>query len=212
MSADSAVYIVGHSTLSNHSIAYAIQRELEVSCAILDSIDVLPARAENGLCLLLYDNSRLDFEKTVRGLGSRVSELLSAYVVALFNNDQQSEIESQALRCGAKGLFYQNDSLEHFLKGVRVLFNGELWLSRKTLERLAMSARIEKHYTAVAQNSLTSREIEILTIVSSGASNQETAERLFISPHTVKTHLYNVFKKINVPNRLQAALWAAKNL
>jgi len=59
---------------------------------------------------------------------------------------------------------------------------------------------------------LTRRELEILSMVVSGATNEEIAARICISPHTVKTHIYNIFKKINVPNRLQAALWAAKNL
>ena len=59
---------------------------------------------------------------------------------------------------------------------------------------------------------LTQRELEILSMVVSGATNEEIAARVCISPHTVKTHIYNIFKKINVPNRLQAALWAAKNL
>lgn len=59
---------------------------------------------------------------------------------------------------------------------------------------------------------LTQREIEILDLISKGASNKKIADVLFISPHTVKTHLHNIFKKINVTRRLQAALWAAKNL
>jgi DNA-binding CsgD family transcriptional regulator len=59
---------------------------------------------------------------------------------------------------------------------------------------------------------LTPREIEILSLVAIGAKNEEIAEKLFISSNTVKTHIYNIFKKIDVPNRLQAALWAAKNL
>jgi DNA-binding CsgD family transcriptional regulator len=49
-------------------------------------------------------------------------------------------------------------------------------------------------------------------MIITGLKNEEIANRLYISAHTVKTHIYNIFKKINVPNRLQAALWAAKNL
>lgn len=59
---------------------------------------------------------------------------------------------------------------------------------------------------------LTHREKQILNMVATGATNEEIADRLFVSRHTVKTHLYHVYKKINVPSRLQAALWATKNL
>ena len=59
---------------------------------------------------------------------------------------------------------------------------------------------------------LTPRQVEILALVAVGATNEQIADKLCISPQTVKSHLYNIFKKINVPNRVQAALWAAKNL
>ena len=59
---------------------------------------------------------------------------------------------------------------------------------------------------------LTHREIEILTMIAHGAPNSLIADQLCISPHTVKTHIYNIFKKIEVPNRLQAAFWAIKNI
>jgi DNA-binding CsgD family transcriptional regulator len=80
-------------------------------------------------------------------------------------------------------------------------------MSSWILEGRERAAAHRKH-----SNALTPRQVEIVALVAVGATNDEIADRLRISPHTVKTHLYQVFKKINVPNRMQAALWAAKNL
>ncbi|TOO18680.1 helix-turn-helix transcriptional regulator, partial [Vibrio parahaemolyticus] len=48
--------------------------------------------------------------------------------------------------------------------------------------------------------------------LSMGASNQQIAEQLFVSENTVKTHLHNIFKKIDVKNRVQALIWAKENI
>ena len=59
---------------------------------------------------------------------------------------------------------------------------------------------------------LTSREREILILIASGHSNRMISDELRVSPHTVKTHICNIYKKINTNNRFQAALWALKSL
>lgn len=59
---------------------------------------------------------------------------------------------------------------------------------------------------------LSLRETKMLTLLAVGHTNREIAEKFGISLHTVTTHIYNIFKKINAPNRLQATLWAAKYL
>ena len=59
---------------------------------------------------------------------------------------------------------------------------------------------------------LTKKEKQVALLLASGASNAEISSTLFISPHTVKTHIYHILKKLGVQNRLQAALWASKNL
>lgn len=56
------------------------------------------------------------------------------------------------------------------------------------------------------------REQEIIRYLMTGASNTEIADSLFVSEHTIKSHLYNVFKKLNVKNRLQAVSWAKEYL
>jgi len=56
------------------------------------------------------------------------------------------------------------------------------------------------------------REAEILTMVAVGHTKDEIADKFCISPKTVKAHLYNTFKKLNVTSRLQATLWTAENL
>jgi DNA-binding NarL/FixJ family response regulator len=58
---------------------------------------------------------------------------------------------------------------------------------------------------------LSNREVEVLHLVSAGKSNAEVALGLGISPNTVKRHVDNIFNKLGVDNRVQAAVWAAKN-
>ena len=58
---------------------------------------------------------------------------------------------------------------------------------------------------------LTERELEVLELLSIGLTNKEIAKKLFLSEKTVKNHLNNIFKKINVTDRTNAALYAVKN-
>ncbi len=98
----------------------------------------------------------------------------------------------------------------------KVALKGEVVRVSGRGTALAFGTDCEFQYVSEEQNQdnsgLTRREIEILDLIADGFSNQQIADELFISPHTVKTHLHNIFKKINVKRRLQAALWAAKNL
>ena len=130
----------------------------------------------------------------------------------LFNVLPDQGIEQECVLEGIEGFFYEQDPLDMFLKGVRAVFDGELWLSRDIMTKCIREGASREKATGTASAILTSRQIEILALVSVGATNDEIADRLHISPHTVKTHLYNIFRKIEVPNRLQAALWAAKHL
>ena len=122
------------------------------------------------------------------------------------------EIEKLAMDKGIQGIFYKNDPPEIIPKGICAILKGDLWYSRKTLTKYLMEhgfSNSQLEYNA-EPDLLTIREKEILALVSSGYGNQQIADELFISIHTVKTHTYNIYKKIDVSNRLQATLWAAR--
>jgi LuxR family transcriptional regulator of csgAB operon len=178
-----------------------------------DPSQIPPVEDEEGshTRLILGDCLEKDLDGCLTDLESYGEPVLSRDYVVLFNVGPGLGIEEKALRRGVKGFFYEHDPLEVFPKALGAILNGEIWVSRDIMTRFIPD---DKGPDPSKRDALilTPREIEILSLVALGAKNEEIAEKLFISSNTVKTHIYNIFKKINVPNRLQAALWAAKNL
>ncbi|MDD9155282.1 LuxR C-terminal-related transcriptional regulator [Aliivibrio sp. S4TY2] len=106
------------------------------------------------------------------------------------------------------GAFYETDNIDVISQGVRKIMDGEIWLSREITKEIIFSYREKQNGILATSVSLTGREKEILKLLSLGASNIDIATELYVSENTVKTHLYNIFRKLNVKNRLQAMMWA----
>lgn len=111
-----------------------------------------------------------------------------------------------------KGLFYTSAQYKDINRGLEEILNGQQWLPRKVVSQLLHFYR--HHFENLNINAalnLTSREIEILKCLETGGSNQQIADNLFISEPTVKSHLYQIYKKLNVKNRTQAISWTRNN-
>ena len=112
-----------------------------------------------------------------------------------------------------KGLFYKEDSAENIAKGFKEIINGQNWLPRNVTSQLLHYYRnVVSSHTTPATVDLTSRELQVLRCLQAGASNCQMAEELFVSEFTIKSHLYQIFKKLSVKNRVQAIAWADQNL
>ncbi|EBJ6732329.1 transcriptional regulator CsgD [Salmonella enterica] len=109
------------------------------------------------------------------------------------------------------GVFYATEDQEHVVSGLQGILRGECYFSQKLASYLITHSG-NYRYNSTESALLTHREKEILNKLRIGASNNEIARSLFISENTVKTHLYNLFKKIAVKNRTQAVSWANDNL
>ncbi len=207
------IHIVGPSRFQNEILADFLEKELEAKCFVsVDAQHQPPANNDqDGQTLVLLDSSVKDLENYLIGFELKGRSVPNGQMAALFNVMPGSGIEEKAISWGVRGFFYEQDSPKHFVKGISAIFKGEMWYPRDVMSKYILSMH-NKEIRKKEDVSLTHRELEILTMVITGSKNQDIASHLFISAHTVKTHLYNIFRKINVPNRLQAALWAAKNL
>ena len=211
---DGKIFILGSLDLQNELLVYVLEKEIGTSCSLVENINSLPNndKIDPARQLLLIDCQERVLKRTFEDLRKDENIEGPSLILALFNLQPGQGIEQKALQHGIKGFFYQHERLELMLKGIQALFQGEIWLARDILVECVVQNNRPKRTVTQDGTGLTPREMEILALISSGATNEDIAEKLFISPHTVKTHLYHVFKKINVPNRLQAALWVAKNL
>jgi DNA-binding NarL/FixJ family response regulator len=117
-----------------------------------------------------------------------------------------------ALKAGVKGYLPKDAGLTDLVKAIRTAHRGELWIERKLMARFfcgkATADAGEEDIDDRAKPELTPREREVLDRLTTGCSNKEIAECLFISEKTVKSHLHNIFRKLNVTRRLQAILYA----
>ena len=208
-------YIVGHRRLQNELIASYLERQTGDECFVLEDINHIPTDnpKNNGQPkLVFWDCQKKDLKSLLIELRTYSTRKQSANHIVLFNVPPGLEFEKKFVLEGIHGFFYEHDPLDFFLKGVRTVINGKLWLSREMMTKCIFEGTDKDKSSKSSSENLTERQTEILALVAVGATNDEIADRLCISPHTVKTHLYSIFKKINVPNRGQAALWAAKNL
>jgi DNA-binding NarL/FixJ family response regulator len=115
----------------------------------------------------------------------------------------------EALRAGASGFLLKDAPEDQLVAGIRIVADGgSLFapaVTRKLIERFADAGRAAD---PPSLDGLTTRESEILTLMARGLSNAEIAERLVVSPHTVKSHVAHLLGKLGLRDRVQAVVLA----
>jgi DNA-binding NarL/FixJ family response regulator len=119
-----------------------------------------------------------------------------------------------AVMAGACGYLLKDSSIEDLLAGIRAAASGESLISpqiaAKVLQRLRAQGKSEDA-AATIRAELSDREVEVLKLIANGKDNAEIARELFISPKTVKNHISNILMKLQIENRIQAAVYAVRS-
>jgi len=110
-----------------------------------------------------------------------------------------------ALVAGANGYILKRTSPEILLQSIKEIYQGGSPMSSHIARKVVVAFQSQKPILAGDNNfNLSKREIEILNLLSEGFRNKEIAKQLYISVHTVRSHIYNIYEKLHVQSRVEA--------
>lgn len=168
----------------------------------------LAIELEPDLVLLDINMKGMDGLDTLRALKAAD---LDSRVMMLTVSDNETDVLA-AIRAGADGYLLKDMEPEDTLESIRTAASGKLVVSDRLTELLASALRSESNTPQDPEEAaLTHREHEILALIAEGMSNKLIARALDISPGTVKVHVKNVLRKLNLNSRVEAAVWALKH-
>lgn len=207
------IFIVGPNMQNNQMLVFLLNFELP---AVYTCRKELPLKhvadaAKDKSFVYLLDCMDLDAIH-IRSYLDPGNEMTHDATIVLFNLNPDMETDQLAQLQGINGLFYMDDEMRTFLDGLQAIIYGRTFTGKEK----AISSKPAWHelsdHPSESLPPLSPREKEILGLISVGLSNRQIAEKIKVSLHTVKTHIYNIYKKIDVPNRLQATLWVTTHL
>lgn len=194
-------------------VLLARQEGIEIVGQIADGVQAMGIVDEVRPHVVLIDvgtpgNGGIELIRMIRRTG------LDAQPLALCPAGDDAAVLN-AVKAGATGYISTNASLADLRKAIQGVHRGEEWVERKLLLRFVggdalADGRVEETHEWT-KRVLTAREQEVLRSLAAGGTNKDIARGLFISEKTVKTHLSNIFRKLNVTRRLQAVLYAVQH-
>ena len=135
-------------------------------------------------------------------------ELPEVEVVALTSVLEDASVTG-AIRAGAIGYLLKTTDADELCEAIKAAAAGQVRLAPEAAARLMREVRTPASPESLTE-SLTERETEVLELLARGKANKQIARELFVATSTVKTHVNNLYRKLGISSRTQAALYAAR--
>ncbi|MGH8501347.1 MAG: two-component system response regulator NarL [Gammaproteobacteria bacterium] len=172
------------------------------------------ASGEEGVRLALFTRPQLILlDLNMKGMNGiqtlaalKGTDLESLVIILTVSNTEEDLVA--AMRNGADGYLLKDMEPEILLDRLRCAARGQMMLDPALVGMLAHALREERPAPPTTDASLTEREGEVLALIAEGLSNKMIARQLDISDGTVKVHVKNLLRKLNLRSRLEAAIWA----
>lgn len=207
--------LVNETLLMGNVIAAALEGEPDINIVgcVISMEDAMKIVREKEVDVALV-STRLPDLGALK-LTNAITELKPSTKVLALGLTEEKQHVLRYVEAGATGYVLKDDSLEDLIETVRAARDGKVFVSPQIaaaiMERLSGLARIfsdvENNITNTTD--LTSREFEVLKLISEGQTNQQIAENLVIEIGTVKNHVHNILDKLHVSSRREAASYLA---
>lgn len=191
-----------------------LENDIEVIAQAGDGEEALSAIVQYKPDIVLLDINmpKMNGLEVLKKVNSMTLE--SKIIILTIHNEVEYLLE--AVEIGVNGYVLKDSEADVLVKAIRLVYNGESYIQPNMASQLfkKMTNKAEKDEKSLINEQisrLTRREMEVLKLVTLGMLNKEIAHKLDISEKTVKNHVSNIFKKIQVSDRTQAAVFAIKN-
>lgn len=187
-----------------------------------EKIEVVAEACDGVECVEVLQNLQQNFRPEVLILdikmpgmnGFQVMEILkkqeSKLPVLMLTASNEMDCLIHAIDVGVKGYLLKECNAAELKKAIYTISDGKTYIQPNLVPLLQCTMK-KKNLDKIKLDSLTERERELLKLLSGGMNNKVIAEKLSLSERTVKNHLSNIFKKLDVADRTQAAVFAIRN-
>ncbi|ROV58951.1 DNA-binding response regulator [Vibrio ponticus] len=195
------VVILSEKSLQTSLMDQQLSAKLDISLEVVSAKMLVTEERDKPIDLILVDFEQLEFMVINQTLPN--FDLLKLDIL-IYNMPKDELLSDYLYWQSLRGILLSCAPIDHLSKSVAYVLSGGLWLPRKCLEELVQLRRNPNLERCQLYNNLTTRERQILDHVASGKSNKQIANTLFLSESTVKSHVYKIFKKLDVHKRRDA--------
>lgn len=196
---DRRIVIIGSEAFKVSLIKSELSILCNVSVEIITIEELISENEIQDVSLIMLDYLSLDAVDNVDFL------LRNLGIDILLFSAPEVGIEDRVIKWrNIKGILPHTAPIEHLKKSVQLILDGGMWISRPCLEKMLGHYQTPGVLSEENQLRFTKREKQILSHIANGKSNQQIASELFLAESTIKTHIYKLYKKLNVHSRHDA--------